>query len=205
MEHIDIQRTHITRPTLKDSFTPLVAKGLTYQVGEALRRACYESYGGHRLPLVPEATLRGAVEQYQDLYIAALQTLAGTFNAKPPKDNPMLARYTFSPTVGHGIAVTIGRMYKSSEVVSRRTRRLRECGLITTKGKSSSYEVNFLAANPYLAKAVLIGFRHAIDWCDVDAPWDFDDEYLVAADRAAQAKCAELASELGVTFYPAYN
>ena len=205
MEHINIQRSNITHPTPEDAFTPLVAKGLTYQVGEALRRACYESYGGHRFPLVPEATLRGAVEQYQDLYIAALQALAGTLDAKPPKDAPLLARYTFSPAVGHGIAVTIGHMYRSSEVVSRRTRRLRECGLITTRGKSSSYEVNFLAANPHLAKAVLIGFRHAINWCDVEAPWDFDDDYIAAAERAAEAKCAKLSAELGATFYPAYN
>ena len=205
MEHIDLRRNRTDIPDMSDNITPLVAKGLTYQVGEAVRRARYRSDAGTDLPVVPEASLRGVTEQYQDFYLAALQAIAGTHMARPPKDNPLTIRYMWTPPAKHGFAITVGRMYSGSTASARRTNRLRKYGLITTRGHSSTYEVNFLAMHPYIAEAFTIGLIHAADHCGVDLPGHLVRNYLDAAHQAAEAKCAELGATLRDKLYPAHD
>lgn len=190
---------------MEDDFTPLVAKGLTYQVGEAIRHARYRSDAGADLPLVPEASLRGVVEQYQDFYLAALQSIAGTHLVKPPEHCPLPARYTWAPPRQHGFAITVGRMYEGSAVAARRTNRLRKYGLITTKGHSRTYEVNFLAVHPHVAEAFAIGLRHAATLCEVEFPYTLLDSYIEASWQVAEAKCAELGATLHDRLYPGHN
>jgi hypothetical protein len=202
MEHISIYPSRTTVPEMEDDFTPLVAKGLTYQVGEAIRHARYRSDTGTNLPLVPEASLRGVVEQYQDFYLAALQSIAGTHLVKPPEDKPLPVRYTWAPPMQYGFAVTVGRMYEGSAVAARRTNRLRKYGLITTKGHSRTYEVNFLAVHPHVAEAFVIGLRHAATLCEVEFPYTLLNSYIEASHRSAEAKCAELGATLHDKLYP---
>ena len=202
MERIDIYPSRTISPHTEDSFTPLVAKGLTYQVGEAIRHAHYRSDAGTSLHLVPEATLRGVVEQYQDFYLAALQAIAGTHLATPPKDVPAPIRYMWAPNAKHGLAVTIGRMYAADAVAQRRTNRLRKYGLIKTKGHSKTYEVNFLATHPSVAEAVATGFRHAAEHCGAWLPSPLLDSYVAAAEEAAKVKCAELGATVHDKLYP---
>lgn len=202
MERISIYPSRTNAPEMGDEFTPLVAKGLTYQVGEAIRHARYRSDTGINLPLVPEASLRGVVEQYQDFYLAALQAIAGTRLVKLPEDRPLPVRYTWTPPAQYGFAVTVGRMYESSAVAARRTSRLRKYGLITTKGHSRTYEVNFLAVHPHVAEAFAIGLRHAAALCDVEFPYTLLDSYIEASKQAAEAKCAELSATLHDKLYP---
>lgn len=202
MEHISIYPNRTTTPSLEDGFTPLVAKGFAYQVGEALRHARYCSDGGACIPVVPESSLRGAVEQYQDFYLAALQVIAGTTMAKPSKDSHLTIRYVWQPSGRHGFAITVGRLYSGSAVAARRTNRLRKYGLITTSGKSMSYEVNFLAMHPYVAEAFTIGLQHAAAHCDVELPRHLVQGYLYAAQKTAEAKCLELGATLHDKLYP---
>lgn len=202
MEHIDIYPSRTATPDPEDGFTPLVAKGLAYQVGEALRRARYCSDGGTCIPVVPDASLRGVIEQYQDFYLAALQAIAGTTMATPPKDSHLTIRYMWQPPRRHGFAITIGRMYSSSAVAARRTNRLRKYGLITTSGKSMSYEVNFLATHPYVAEAFTIGLQHAAAHCDIELPHHLVQSYLCAAQEAAEAECLKLGATLHDKLYP---
>ena len=205
MEHINIYPSRTTAPELEDGFTPIVAKGLTYQVGEALRRARYRSDMGADLPLVPDASLRGVVEQYQDFYLAALQAIAGTPLVKLPEGRSLPVRHTWSPPMQYGFAITVGRMYEGSAVAARRTNRLRKYGLITTKGHSRTYEVNFLAVHPYVAEAFAVGLRHAATLCEVEFPHTLLDSYIEASWQVAEARCSELSATLRDNLYPAHN
>jgi len=205
MEHINIYPSRTIVPEMGDDFTPLAAKGLTYQVGESIRHARYLSDAGTSLPLVPETSLRGVVEQYQDFYLAALQSIAGTHLVKLPDDRHLPVRHTWTPPMQYGFAITVGRMYEGSAVAARRTNRLRKYGLITTKGHSKTYEVNFLAVHPHVAEAFVIGLRHAASLCDVQFPYALLDSYVEASRQVAEAKCAELSATLHDKLYPGHN
>lgn len=205
MERISIYPSRTTAPEMEDDFTPLVAKGLTYQVGEAIRHARYLSDTGSSIPLVPDASLRGIVEQYQDFYLAALQSIAGTRLVKLPEGRTSPVRHTWAPPMQYGFAITVGRMYKSTAVAARRTNRLRKYGLITTKGHSRTYEVNFLAVHPHVAEAFAIGLRHAAALCEVEFPYTLLDSYIEASQQVAEAKCAELGATLHDKLYPGCN
>ena len=202
MEHIDLRCSRTVAPSLDDALTPLVAKGLTYQVGDAIRNARYLSASGYSITIVPETTLRGVTEQYQDLYLAALQAIAGTDMAPLPKDIPLPIRYTWTPTHKSGIAITVGRLLRHTSLVDRRINRLRKYGLITTKGRSSTYEINFLATHPHVAEAFMTGIQFAAAYCSVEFASRLADWYLEDACEAAQAKSAQLSKELGDDIFP---
>ena len=202
MEHVDLRISRIAAPCLEDTLTPLVAKGLAYQVGEAIRNARYLSTSGYSITIVPEVTLRGVTEQYQDLYLAALQAIAGTDMAPLPKDIPLPIRYTWTPSHKSGIAITVGRLLRHTPLVDRRINRLRKYGLITTKGRASTYEINFLATHPHVAEAFMAGIQFAAAHCDVEFASRLADWYMEDAHEVAQAKSAQLSKELGDDIFP---
>ena len=202
MEHIDLRISHTVAPSLEDTLTPLVAKGLAYQVGEAIRSARYLSTSGYDITIVPEVTLRGVTEQYQDLYLAALQAIAGTDLAPLPKDIPLPIRYTWAPGHKSGIAITVGRLLRHTALVDRRINRLRKYGLITTRGRASTYEITFLATHPHIAEAFLTGIQFVAAHCGIEFSSHLADWYMEDAHKAAQAKSAQLSEERRVDIFP---
>lgn len=202
MEHIDLRISRTVTPCPEDTLTPLVAKGLAYQVGEAVRSARYLSPSGYDITIVPEVTLRGVTEQYQDLYLAALQAIAGTDMASLPKDIPLPIRYTWAPGRTSGIAITVGRLLRHTSLADRRINRLRKYGLITTRGRASTYEINFLATHPHIAEAFMTGIQFAAAQCDIEFSSHLADWYMEDAHKAAQAKSAQLSKELRDDIFP---
>ena len=73
MRHNDPLRSVISRPITTPA-TPLILKGLTYQVGDAFRNSRHFDLQlqGNDYPIVPWVALSNLSTQYENLYWAAL-------------------------------------------------------------------------------------------------------------------------------------
>jgi len=195
MRHIDPLRATISRPIITPA-TPLTLKGLTYQVGDTFRSSRHFDLQlqGNDYPIVPWVALSNLSTQYENLYWAAL--VAPLRNSRPSKNEGC----TYTPVWdgGHIIGVSArisSHLSVTAGVGTRRNSKLIQYGLISTRGKGSTYEVTFLAKHPDLAEAVITGFEYAATCANEEWPEEMGERYISAAREADERECQRLLAE----------
>lgn len=186
------------RTPTDDEIADLVTKGLLYQVEDAFERACYanddRTIKNH---LVADQSLRSCSIQYAQLVLAAMIA---------PHENPSEASkiVTASTTpYGCGIQVRLGRRAPiKTNSQERRTKSLRDQGLIATKGKASTYTVTFLPTHPYLADAVMMALAPSWRPALGDYGVDITREFVSSSEALADVACARYSSTLGAPVSP---
>lgn len=196
MEHLHHIRANISTPDPSTRVNGLTLKGLTYQVGDAFRNArrLDLQWQGNDSPIVPWAALSNLSTQYENLYWEAL--LAPLRNIRPGKYGGITYRPVWNEDMVAGISV---RIPSSRSLIggngTRRNSKLIKYGLISTRGKSSSYEVTFLAKHPDLARAVLAGFEYTSALAHENWPERLSECYIFAAEEADASECQRLLAE----------
>ena len=189
-------RANISTPAPSTRVNDLTLKGLTYQVGDAFRNSRHLDlqWQGNDSPIVPWAALSNLSTQYENLYWGAL--LAPLHNIRPGKYGSTTYKPVWDGDMVTGISV---RIPSNRPLVSgngtRRNSKLIKYGLISTRGKGSSYEVTFLAKHPDLARAVLAGFEYTSALAYEDWPERLSECYIFAAEEADASECQRLLAE----------
>ena len=181
---------HSTRPSA------LILKGLTYQVGDAFRNSRHFDYQlqGNDYPIVPWVALSNLSTQYENLYWAAL--LAPLHNIRPGRRGGSTYKPVWDGDLVTGVSVRISsNLFLVGGHGTRRNSKLIKYGLISTRGKGSTYEVTFLAKHPALAEAVLAGFEYVSARAHEDWPSRLSECYILAAEESDGRECRRLFDE----------
>lgn len=195
MRHNDPLRSVISRP-ITTSPTPLILKGLTYQVGDAFRNSRHFDLQlqGNDYPIVPWVALSNLSTQYENLYWAAL--VAPLRNSRPGKHEGCTYKPVLDGDRVIGVSARISsRLSVTAGVGTRRNSKLIQYGLISTQGKGATYEVTFLAKHPDLAEAVIAGFEYATACANEEWPEKMGERYISAAREADEDECRRLLVE----------
>lgn len=196
MEHMPPLRSAISTPDRSTRFSNLILKGLTYQVGDTFRNSRHFDYQlqGNDSPIVPWVALSNLSTQYENLYWAAL--LAPMRNIRPGKRGGSTYRPVWDGDLVTGVSVRISSSpFLMGGHGTRRNSKLIKYGLISTRGKGSTYEVTFLAKHPELAEAVLAGFEYVSACAHEDWPERMSECYISAAEEADERECQRLLDE----------
>nr|DAS85834.1 MAG TPA: hypothetical protein [Caudoviricetes sp.] len=200
MRHIDPLRAAISHPVAIPA-TALTLKGLTYQVGDTFRNSRHFDLQlqGNDHPIVPWVALSNLSTQYENLYWAAL--VAPLRNSRPSKHEGC----TYTPVWDGGRVVGVSARISSTLSVTagvgtRRNSKLIQYGLISTRGKGSSYEVTFLAKHPDLAEAVITGFKYTAACANEEWPEEMGELYISAAREVDERECRRLLAEANEEF-----
>ena len=195
MSHNDPLRSVISHPISMPA-TPLVLKGLTYQVGDTFRNSRHFDLQlqGNDYPIVPWVALSNLSTQYENLYWAAL--VAPLRNSRTGRREACTYKPVWDGDRVTGVSARISsQMSITDGVGTRRNSKLIRHGLISTRGKGSTYEVTFLAKHPDLAKAVITGFEYAAACANEDWPEKMSERYVSAARETDERECRRLLAE----------
>lgn len=200
MTHTDPLRSAISRPITMPA-TSLSLKGLTYQVGDTFRNSRHLDLQlqGNDYPIVPWVALSNLSTQYENLYWAALVTPLRNSRSSKHEGCP------YKPVWDGGRVVGVSARISSTASITdgvgtRRNSKLIQYRLISTQGKSSSYEVTFLAKHPDLAQAVITGFEYITACLNEDWPEKMGEHYISAAREADERECQRLLTEANTKF-----
>lgn len=196
MEHMPTLRSTISTPDHSTPPNALILKGLTYQVGDAFRNSRHFDYQlqGNDYPIVPWVALSNLSTQYENLYWAAL--LAPLHNIRPGKYGGSTYKPVWDGDLVTGVSVRISSsLFLIGGHGTRRNSKLIKYGLISTRGKGSTYEVTFLAKHPALAEAVLAGFEYVSARAHENWPERLSECYVLAAADADGRECRRLLDE----------
>lgn len=195
MRHNDPLRSVISRPITMPA-TPLILKGLTYQVGDAFRNSRHFDLQlqGNDYPIVPWVALSNLSTQYENLYWAAL--VAPLRNSRSGKHEGCTYKPVWDGDLITGVSArTPPHLSVTDGVGTRRNSKLIQYGLISTRGKGSSYEVTFLAKHPDLAEAVIAGFEYSAICANEEWPEEMGERYISAAREEDDRECRRLLAE----------
>ena len=196
MEHMPPLRSTISTPDHSTRPSALILKGLTYQVGDAFRNSRHFDYQlqGNDYPIVPWVALSNLSTQYENLYWAAL--LAPLHNIRPGRRGGSTYKPVWDGDLVTGVSVRISsNLFLVGGHGTRRNSKLIKYGLISTRGKGSTYEVTFLAKHPALAEAVLAGFEYVSARAHEDWPSRLSECYILAAEESDGRECRRLFDE----------
>nr|DAN77036.1 MAG TPA: hypothetical protein [Caudoviricetes sp.] len=195
MRHNDPLRSVISHPITTPA-TPLILKGLTYQVGDTFRNSRHFDLQlqGNDYPIVPWVALSNLSTQYENLYWAAL--VAPLRNSRSGKREGCTYKPVWRGDLITGVSARISsHLSITAGVGTRRNSKLIQYGLISTRGKGSAYEVTFQAKHPDLAKAVIVGFEYAATCANEEWPKEMGERYIYAAREADDSECRRLLAE----------
>lgn len=192
MTHPDPLRSAISHPIAMPA-TPLILKGLTYQVGDTFRNSRHLDLQlqGNDYPIVPWVALSNLSTQYENLYWAALVTPLRNSHSSKHKGCAYKPVWDGDRVVGVSVRIS-SRDSITDGVGTRRNSKLIQYGLISTRGKGSSYEVTFLAKHPDLAEAVITGFEYITACTNEDWPEKMGERYISAARETDERECQRL-------------